>query len=319
MKSSNTAKYTFLYLISLLSLIFTVIAVGNVIFQLINKHIVDVVHAYRSTYSADALKFAISSLLIAAPVYYYSAANINKSLFSGKLEKDAAVRRWLTYLIIFVCGVVVVGWLIAIVYSILDGDLTLKFSLKTLTVLIIAAIVGSYYYRDIKKEKIQDIKDPIIRKYFYSTLCIVVIVFLSGILFVESPHETRLRKIDQLTISKLDNIDRAINDYFEDNEQLPDYLEELHKEVVYLHSDGIEGVINGEVFEYRVLEEQKYRICADFNLATEEINKDMPKEYYEERWKHKAGKECFIKKINKNIKIDILRKEMPVRDPIMIK
>ena len=298
MKNLNTAKYTFLYLIALLSLVFTVIAVGNIVFQLINKYIVDVIHAFRATYSSEALKFAISSLIIAAPVYYYSTIVINRSLFTGDLNKESAVRKWLTYLIIFSCGVVVVGWLIAIVYSVLDGDLTLKFSLKTLTVIAIAAVVGSYYYRDIKKEKVEKVEDMVIKRYFYGTLVLVIGSLIVGVFFVESPKETRLRKLDNITLDRLNIVDNALNNYYIDNKRLPINLSELSGDVKYVRGNEVKEVVSGEIFEYRVIEKDKYKICANFGLSNKNDDLKSGMGYYGEIWEHEAGNECFLKKVN---------------------
>ncbi|MBL7058168.1 hypothetical protein ISS03_02405 [Patescibacteria group bacterium] len=316
--SSNIAKYTFLYFISLLSLVFSVMAVGNIVFQLINKHVIDIINVYGSMYSPDALKFALSSLIISAPVYYASVISIHKSLFSGKLDKDAAVRRWLTYFIIFVCGVVVIGWLIAIVYSILDGDLTWKFSLKTLTVIVIAATVGSYYFRDIKKEKVEKVKDNVAKIYLYATLVALLVVFVSGILFVESPRQTRLRKLDNLTIEKFERIGNSLNEYYNNNNRLPVKLEDLAVGVIYLGDLDIRSVDAGKIFEYRAFEGEEYKICAKFNLSNrEELGSN--RDFISDVWPHGAEYTCFIKNINKyGREINRFIDEQAVTTPIIV-
>ena len=299
-RSNNIAKYTFLYLVSLLTLVFSVIAVGNIIFQLINKHIVDIINISRALYSPGVLKFALSSLLVAAPVYYYSTSIVYRSLIEGKLDRDSAVRRWLTYLIIFVCGVVMVGWLIAIVYSVLDGDLTLKFSLKTLTVLVLASVVGSYYFRDIKKDRFSKDGDSVVRMYYFGTLALVLVSFMAGVFFVESPRETRLRKIDDLTISKFENISNALSTYYRNNSRLPMKLDELIGGMIYLRIDDIRDVVSDEVYEYVPIEVEtgRYKICANFNLSN--IEKDSPKRgYLGDVWPHSAGRECFSRQVVK--------------------
>ncbi|MCX6800463.1 MAG: hypothetical protein NT091_04940, partial [Candidatus Falkowbacteria bacterium] len=249
------------------------------------------------------------SLLLAAPVYYFSLASINKSLFLGGLSKDAAVRRWLTYLIIFICGSVVVGWLIAIIYSFLDGDLTLKFSLKTLTVLIISSIVGYYYYRDIKKENFEGVIDPVVKKYFYSTLVLVIVIVISGLIFVESPFETRLRKLDTLITQKIINIDSALNNYYNDNSKVPAILQDLIGETVYLQEPDIKDPLTEKVFEYTFLDNKKYKICADFNLSNKNDKNEDAQEFYDKTWVHDTGHFCFTKKIQD-------RKDIPAIDAL---
>ena len=295
-RSNNSAKFTFFYLISLISLIFVALSVGNIIFQIINKYVVDVIHTYSGTYSTSAIKFAISSLIIGAPIYYLSVKQINKNLLAGKLSIDNGIRRWLTYLILLVSSVVAIGWLIAILYSLLDGDLTLKFALKTLTALSIASIVASYYFLDIRREKIKKEYNKTIKYYFYATLALIVITLLLGLFFVESPKETRQRKLDNLILEKFNKIDGALNNYYIDNNKLPKNLEVLANDITYLIDDDIRYIKNDNIIEYKVLEEKKYSLCTEFNFSNIKIN-DSNYNYLKEQWPHETGYQCLSKKV----------------------
>ena len=143
-QNNNSAKFAFFYMLSLVALIFMSLSSGMIIFQIINKNIADVFmsgYRYKGNFSSDQLKFAISALLISAPIFYFSIKQIYKNLFSGALDKNSAIRKWLTYFILFISSVVMIGWLIAIVNSFLDGELTSKFILKALTAIFIAEVV----------------------------------------------------------------------------------------------------------------------------------------------------------------------------------
>jgi len=150
---NNTAKFTFLYLLSLIALGFFAISAGNIVFQIINKNITDIVESYNMRYSIQALRFAISALIVATPIYFVTVWQINKNLAKGLLDKDSGIRKWLTYLIILISSVVIIGDLIAVINSFLNGELTTKFALKTLTILVIAGVTFSYYLYDIKREE----------------------------------------------------------------------------------------------------------------------------------------------------------------------
>ncbi len=78
---SNSPKYAFFYLLSLVSLGFMAVSVGMIIFQIINKNIPDLLASAAVCYEAEALRFAIASIVISAPIYYISSFQINKSLF----------------------------------------------------------------------------------------------------------------------------------------------------------------------------------------------------------------------------------------------
>src|SRR3989338_10138932 len=106
MSQNNSAKFTFFYLLSLVALGFLAVSVGVIVFQIINKNIADVVESYNMGYSSYALRFAISAIIVSAPIYFLSVWQINKNLFTGMMEKDSPVRRWLTYFILLISSIV---------------------------------------------------------------------------------------------------------------------------------------------------------------------------------------------------------------------
>ena len=145
----QNAKFAFFYMLSLVALVFTSVSAGMIIFQIINKTIADDLSLAPGGFSQDALRFAISAIIIAAPIYFVMMRLINKSLLTGKLEKESGVRKWLTYFILLVSAVVMIGWFIATVGSFLNGELTTKFILKSLTSILISALIFSFYLYDI--------------------------------------------------------------------------------------------------------------------------------------------------------------------------
>ncbi|MCG2809487.1 MAG: DUF5671 domain-containing protein [Candidatus Portnoybacteria bacterium] len=288
-QQNNAAKYAFFYMLSLVSLIFMSLATGMIVFQIINKKIVDVIQS-RGQFSSDQLKFAISALIVSAPIFYITARQIFKNLFSGALDKDSQIRKWLTYFILLISSVVMTGWLIAVVNAFLDGELTLKFILKALTAIGIAAIVFTFYLYDIKRENVMGAKDNVIRAYFYGSLAIVIAVFASSLFIVESPTATRDRKMDNEVLSKLQSLDNSIRNYYLENEKLPVDFGELMAEFSYL------GDKDFKELEYVVKEEKTFELCANFRISNEDES-DISHDIYGKEWRHDAGRQCFERKI----------------------
>lgn len=290
--SNNTAKFTFFYLLSLVALIFMALSTGMIIFQVINKNIIDILEPFRGQYSSGALKFAISAIIISAPIYYAMVAQINKNLFSGKLDKNSGARRWLTYLILFISSIVMIGWLIATIYSFLEGELTTKFILKSLTAIAIAASIFTYYRYDIKRENIVGVKDKVIKIYFLGSLVVVIVALISAFVFVESPAETRNIKYDNLLLEKFNQIDSAINTYYTNNEKLPENLDALLEESRFIQVRTLEDELAGKKFDYSVVDENTYELCATFKTTNIDQVESRYK-YYSERWEHEAGYQCL--------------------------
>lgn len=293
---NNAAKFAFYYMLSLIALIFAALSAGMIIFQIINKNIADVIIQRASDFSPDQLKFAISALIISAPIFYITTWQICKNLFTGAFDKDSGVRRWLTYFVLLISSVVMLGWLIAIVNNFLDGELTVKFILKALTAIGIAAGIFTFYYYDIKRDKVAGEKDKIIRIYFYSSLAVVVIVFISGLFIVESPQKTRDRKMDNAVLENFEDIDRAIGTYYSDNEKLPDDLEKIKSEFSYISDKDLENSATGEKYDYKIKRENIYELCATFKISNED-SEDY--DDYFDRWPHDAGYQCLSQRVSK--------------------
>ncbi|MEI8361357.1 MAG: DUF5671 domain-containing protein [bacterium] len=294
-EQNNAAKFTFYYLLSLVALISLSTSVGMILFQIINKLIPDTLNPGSAIFDSSSLKFAIASIIIAGPIYYLIVWQINKNLFNGLLGRDTAVRRWLSYLILLISSLVVLGWLIGIIFGFLDGELTLKFILKAVTSVGISGIIFSYYLYDVKREKVQEIKDRAVMIYMYVSLFLVIGSLIASLIYVESPKETRQRRHDQTVTQNFDAIDNALNMYYSENKKLPSDLSVLVIEKKSLTELALKDPVSGVKFDYRVVSPKTYELCANFELR----NKDQNQQYYYDvtRWPHEAGRQCLQQQI----------------------
>ena len=137
--NNHSARFAFLYMLSLVALVLTSLSTGMVIFQIINKYIPDPIGRFGEDFSSDVLRFAIAALIVAAPLFFLTSRQIYKNLFKGVLAKDAGVRKWLTYLILLVSSLIILGWFIGLINNYLGGELTIKFILKAITAMGISA------------------------------------------------------------------------------------------------------------------------------------------------------------------------------------
>lgn len=303
MEQQNSAKFAFYYLLSLVALVFMALSTGMIIFQVINKAIVDAIGATPGLFDSGALKFAISALIISIPIYYVLAWKINKSLFSGQLDKNAGVRKWLTYFILLISAVVMIGWLIATLNNFLNGELTLKFILKALTAIIISALIFVYYLYDIRREEVANKKDKIISIFFYGSLAIIIATLITSFFFVESPAQTRAKKQDNSILDQFERIDNAINTYYLDNKKLPSKLEDLtgNKPGYYISEDDLKDQVTKEKFGYKLTAKDTYELCASFKTTNK--GKDQLDYYFRDRWPHDGGQQCIGQKIRTELKV----------------
>jgi hypothetical protein len=297
MEKQQNAKFAFFYLLSLVALVFTSISTGMIIFQIINKTIADDLSLAPGGFSQDALRFAISAIIIAAPIFFVMMRLINKNLLSGNLEKESGIRKWLTYFILLVSAVVMIGWFIATVGSFLNGELTTKFILKSLTSILISALIFSFYLYDIKREDVTK-NNNVIRVYFYGSIAIVAIALISAFFFIDSPLKVRDQKYDQAIINKFSQIDNAVNAYYGENKKLPADLNTLLNggSTYYVLANDLTDPTTGVAFIYKVDAKDSYELCATFKMENKSQANDKTV-YTDTRWLHDAGYQCLKQRI----------------------
>jgi hypothetical protein len=294
--NSNAPKFAFYYLLSLLGLIFTAVSSGSVIFQIINKYVEDPLAGYGQIFNSEALKFAISAIIIAAPIYYILMWQINKSIVKGELHKDSSLRKWLTYFILFVSSVVVLGTLIGIINSYLDGDLTTQFILKSLAAITIAGIVFTYYFFDIKRGVDVKISQNFVfnKIYFYGSLFLVLVCLVSAFLLTESPAQTRSRKFDEQIVYNFEHIYFTLEQYYTDNKSLPATLDALLADKRYYLPPNVSkepGTDN--LIVYKIIKDNAFQLCANFKTTNRDKQSLQEDAYNAAKWTHDSGYQCI--------------------------
>jgi uncharacterized SAM-binding protein YcdF (DUF218 family) len=68
-------------------------------------------------------------------------------------KRGSKVRKWLTYITLFIAAAVIIGDLITLVNYLLSGGLTTRFLLKVATVLLIAGTIFGHYLWDLRQEE----------------------------------------------------------------------------------------------------------------------------------------------------------------------
>lgn len=152
---SLSAREAFLYLVLFSTLYLSAVNFGSLVFDLINRAFpdpsLDPAYGYRA--AGDTMRWAIATLIVAFPVFLFVSRVVGRDLARDPRKRQSAVRRWLTYLTLFIAACVLIGDLIMLVFSALGGDLTTRFVLKVATVGLIAGLVFGYYLRDLRREE----------------------------------------------------------------------------------------------------------------------------------------------------------------------
>jgi len=294
----HSAKFAFFYVLSLIALVFVTTSVGTIAFQLINKLIAEVTDLYGYSFSLSAIRFALSALLVGAPVYFFTVWRLNLNITKGDLPLDSGVRKWLSYFILLVASVVLLGFLIGVFNSFLEGELTTRFILKFLSVFIIAGIVIWYYLHDILRSSNKF--DGTMKSLSIIGLAVVIASFIVGLSFIDSPKTTRLKNEDNAISNNLSTVQGNLNQYYDLYEKLPSDLSVLISDgQLYIREADIVNPVTKEPFSYRIVSADSYELCTRFNLSNKE---EETKSYdiFGGGWIYEAGENCFTRKVSQD-------------------
>ncbi len=302
-------KDVFLHLLAIATLYASAIAFSVLLFNYIDLAFPrELGNAYYARESMrDAIRFAVSTLIVVFPVFFFTSRSLRKSYEGDPSRINLAIRKWVSYFTMFLAGVIGIGWLVAVIYKFLDGDFTVAFLLKALVVFFVTSSVFFYYRSVTKGEE----ATAAIRYFAYFVAAIVLAAIVTAFFMVGSPQERRMTEEDNQRVSDLQNIQYQIGDYYRTKSKLPPALSDLN--------DPFRGVevpkdpVTKKDYEYRVKGALAFELCATFNLP---FDPDAENRYYSEAkpmdmyygpaqssWQHEAGRQCF----NRNIDPDYFK------------
>jgi hypothetical protein len=148
-----SAREAFLYLVLFSTLYLSAYNLGDLLFDFINRAFPDPAVREFSGSIEDSIRWSASTLIIAFPIFLLVSRHIGRELIRKPVKRLSTIRRWLTYLTLFIAAGVLIGDLITLVYNLLGGELTVRFVLKVITVAAIAGTAFGYYLWDLRREE----------------------------------------------------------------------------------------------------------------------------------------------------------------------
>ena len=70
-------------------------------------------------------------------------------------KRNLRIRKWLIYFTLFAAALIIIGDLVALIFSLLGGELTVRFLLKVVTIFFVAGSVFYYYLWDLRRHNIE--------------------------------------------------------------------------------------------------------------------------------------------------------------------
>ncbi|NCU33083.1 MAG: hypothetical protein EOM23_09165, partial [Candidatus Moranbacteria bacterium] len=150
-KKSSTAEIAVNFL-SFILLGIVSIAWGTLLFQVIGKYFPDpLAYNYGAPIASEIVHYSIAALIIAFPLYWLTIRFWFRSFLRDEGKMETTLTKWLTYLVLLVASLVIVGDLITVLFTFLQGEISARFFLKALTIFLIAGFVFGFYFLERKK------------------------------------------------------------------------------------------------------------------------------------------------------------------------
>ncbi len=292
---NNLQKNFVLQLGSLVALYVSVTAFLTLIFSTINIAIPDpAAGSWEWDSNQSSLRFSLALLVVFFPTYLTLTRIVNQS----RREADATYAgftRWLIYLSLLAGGLVMLVDLVVVIMTFLEGEITLRFILKAVSVLAIIGAVFYYYLKDAKGY--WQMRPQMSITYGAVAAAVVLGVVGSSLYHLEMPTDARERKLDAEQVMDLQDMQWRIEDYYRSNESLPETVDAVYVNDVPTAPDG------REAYAYTVTGDMTYELCATFAMSsqgnTSEIRSVTPlgleKNY---NWDYQAGRWCFEREID---------------------
>lgn len=294
-KTKTTPKDFFLWAGAMVTLYASVVAFIALVFSYINYVFPDTAltsYYYGDPYSSG-IAYEMAALIVLAPVFLILMRIIRRDIARDEARGEVWVRRWVLFLTLFAAGATIVVDLIVVLTTFLSGEeLTLRFLLKVLIVLLVAAAGFMHFMADIRGYWA---KFPARARYVNWGVAVLVLVTVgAGFLIVGTPQQARQMRLDQQRVSDLGSIQAQIPDYFMRKQKLPTKLEDLNDPLSYfvIPTDPTTGAS----YEYRLIDAKTFELCATFSLpSTDSDSKARPMYDGEQNWQHGIGRTCFTR------------------------
>lgn len=310
---ANGLRDLFMNLLSTVVLYMSIVSFITLMFAYLDVMFPDILHfSYDSNFGQ--VRWSGAMLSVAFPAYLILHWLFEKDFRLNPERKDTGIRKFFVNLTFFIAAVTIIIDLITLLYNFWGGELTIRFVLKTLVVLLVAMGVFGYYFWDNRRKGGEKIRTA--RIILSAVALLVVASIITGFFIVGSPETQRQRRLDEQRVQNLQMLQGEIVNYWAQKNVLPQNLDEL--------TNTISGFVppkdpvTNAPYEYRVKDSLVFELCASFtetSIGNNSKTAPMPLrpgyyDPYRQNWAHEKGRACFERTIDPR-----LYKREPIKTP----
>lgn len=286
------------------ALICLYVSIGSIIallFGLINLSFPDAAYYWEAQSATDSIRFSLAMLVVFFPAYIVLTRIVNKLRRADVEGAYLSVTKWLVYLSLLIAGGVLLGDLVSVIYTFLNGEITVRFILKVLVILLWLGLAFYYYLKDVQGYWVTHEKES--KLFGLATIIAVAVIVVLGFLNIETPEAVREMRIDDAQVSDLQSIHYQIQEYYFVQGALPANLEEAYGDLPIPAAPE-----DRAPYTYEIETDTTYTLCANFVHSSPEdaynrIAVPITEKNY--NWQHKEGNWCFERVVEQQVKLPI--------------
>ncbi len=296
---TGSARDAFFHLLSFTALTSAVVSLIFLFFEFLNRLLPDPAFPDESG-DISSVRWELAVLIVSYPLYLWMSRLLLKEYATHHEKLASGVRRWLTYLILFVTACTLVGDLVALIFSLLQGEVTARFFLKVFTLSVLAGLPFRYYLYALRIAPDRYTTHHLHARYLYASVAIVLVTVIGAFVVTGSPLQGRAEQFDEQRLSDLRAIQSEIITIAWDGQPygrppaptplttlpkpLPSTLQDVVANAQYQRPNIVDPE-TGVPYEYTRPSDHEFQLCAMFSLP-----RDLQ---YDVFWNHPVGQHCY--------------------------
>lgn len=296
---SSSPRDAFLHLLGMAMLYTAAFATGTILFQLIDRWLPAPGDELLGFYPG-VMRAAAAALLVSLPILGLTHRTIGRDASRDPALRLTPIYRTLAYLTLLITSLVMAGDLIAAIICFLSGDLTIRFILKALIILLLSGGIYLWFSSDVGREESIAVTSgtatipppPPWRDWLHRIGAAVALVSMLAALYAAgSPFRQRQLKLDARRVGDLRAIQHNVETYFEREGVMPATLDVLADNPATFLQNTTDPA-TGRPYLYERIDADTYTLTAEFDLPS-------PSEQEQPAWnrdgffRHGAGKQSF--------------------------
>ena len=292
---SLSAREAFMHLVMFATLYTFAYSAGVILFALVARHFPDPTVRWPAGEGLEMLRGSIASCLTAFPIFLWTSWLVGRSLVREPEKRASGVRRWLTYLTLFIAVITLIGNFAGVLTNLLSGALTARVLLQSLVVFAIAGLVFGHYLLGLRRDESEGAAQPVRTGWLGRVGAVgTVLVITAGLLQVGSPGQTRGRSLDGRRVLALGELSNKIQLHADAHGTLPSTIESMPSMTgPYERNERLDPRTRTP-YEYAIVDSSTYTLGATFETADTLDANGQP---IAPEWRHVSGPVTFTRTV----------------------